>query len=341
MRGRTGMVVPVWYPAETEAAQAEALLLTTLADSPCCVLPEDVVVVVDGCPTAAVAAWALRERLAVDWGAPFQLIDAPVNRGKGAALVAGIRHLLQRGSGEPPLSWIATRDADGDHVIDDLPHLFRVGQQVADEQPGRPVCVIGRRANLHAPLGWVRGEYELLLNEVLVEAVAFRLARDGTVWDTRYLAQRAPDLQSGYKLYSRAAAETVVTALEGESAAHPELNLLRTGMEIVPFINVALAGGVFAEVERKSYYDQPVTSYGNADFPRFYGLKLAWALRRCAVPPAAAALLLDGALVRRPLYNDPQGRESLLRMRSLVLETLGDGTLLADTPPGPRMRTFL
>ena len=187
----------------------------------------------------------------------------------------------------------------------------------------------------------MRGEYELLLNEVLVEAVAFHLARQGTVWDTRYLVQRAPDLQSGYKLYSRTAAEGAVAALEREAASHPDLHLLRTGMEIVPFVDVALAGGVFAEVERKSYFDQPVTSYGNADLPRFYGLKLAWALRRCGVPTAAAALLLDGALARRPLYHDPQGRESLLRMRGLVLETLGGEVPPDDAPPQPRARTFL
>ena len=339
MRGRVGVVIPVWLAPDTAPEQAERLLETTLADSPACLRPDDVVVVSDGSPVAAAAARAVRDRLGREWGSPFDLLELPENGGKGAALGAGIRRLLDTRE-RAPLDWIAARDADGDHFLDDLPHLFRAGEQLAEECPGQPACVIGRRASLHAPMGWVRGEYELFLNEVLVDAVAFALAREGRVWDTRYLVDRAPDLQSGYKLYSRAAAELSLRALEAEAAAHPELNVLRTGMEIVPFVSLALGGGIFAEVERKTFFDQPVTSYGSVDFSRFYGSKLAWALRRCGVPPAAAALMMDGVLARRPLYCDPQGRESLLRTRRLVLESLEAGT--AEGPPAePRMRRIL
>jgi hypothetical protein len=200
--------------------------------------------------------------------------------------------------------------------------------------------VVGCRADLHAPLGWVRAEFELLLNEVLVDALAYALARRRDVWDTRFLTGRSPDLQSGYKLYSRAATRLAIQALENEATRHPDLGLLRTGMEVVPFVTLALAGAVFAEVGRKTYFDQPVTSYGKADFAQFYGHKLAWALHRCELPPRAAALLLDGALAHSPLYRDPNGRETLLRMRALVLEWLQAGDA-DDVPLVPLARTFL
>lgn len=339
MRGRVGVVIPAWYSAETAPEVAERLLLTTLADSPACVAPQDIVVVVDSSPVAAEAARTLQGRLAHEWGEPFELVELPENRGKGAALVTGIRRLLD-GDEDRSLNWIATRDADGDHLIDDLPHLFRAGTQV-EAEGGPLVCVIGRRASLHAPMGWVRGEYELLLNEVLIDAVAFRRAQDGAAWDTRYLAGRVPDLQSGYKLFNRAAAARAADSLESEAATRPDLSLLRVGMEIVPFVSLALEGAAFAETERKTYFDQPVTSYGRVDLPHFYGSKLAWALERCGIPPAAAAIILDGALGRRPLFTDPDGRASLLAMRSLVLDTLCGATWPPEVPPMPRLRMFL
>jgi hypothetical protein len=337
MRGRVGVVIPAWFSRHLPVAEAESLLYTTLTDSPSCVQPEDLVVVVDGSPVASAAAAAVRERLTGEWGEPFTILELQENEGKGAALVVGIRHLLERLG--IPLLWIAARDADGDHLIDDLPHLYRTGGQLVEQNAGRPVAVIGRRTHVHAPLGWLRGEFELLVNEVLVEGVAYALTRQARVWDTRYLVSRAPDLQSGYKLYNRAAAETALHALKAETLAHPDLQLLRTGMEIVPFVSIALDGGVFAEVERKTFYDQPITSYGNVDLSRFYGSKLAWALRRCAVPAGPALTLFDGALSRRPLFTDPRGREEALRTRALLLELLGGGSF--EVPAEPRMRQFL
>lgn len=334
MRGRVSVVVPAWFSPDTPVETAAGHLLATLIDSPCCVRPGDVRVVVDGSETARGALAAIRRDHPGAWG--FRTIDLPENRGKGGAVIAGIRTLLEE---NPELDWIATRDADADHAIEDLPHLFRVGEQLAEDT--RSVCVIGRRADLHAPLGWVRGEYELLLNEVLVEAVAFALAREGRVWDTRFLVNRAPDLQSGYKLFSRAAAAQAVAALEQADAAHPDLHLARTGMEVVPFVALALSGTAFAEVERKTFYDQPVTSYGRVDFTRFYGGKLAWALRTCGVPLSAAALLLDGAAAHRPLFTDPDGRAGLLALRRLVLEQLTAGTTPEEIHAEPRTRRFI
>jgi hypothetical protein len=337
LRPRLAIVVPAWYSPATDPGDAQRLLLTTLADCATLVEPERVVVVVDGSPVAGRAARAVQAHLRPRWGASFTLIELEENQGKGAAIVAGLKHLL--GDRNPP-EWTAVRDADGDHLLDDLPHLARAGVQIADENPGRPVAVVGRRTSLHAPMGWVRGEFELLVNEVLIDGLAYALARAGSVWDARYLIDRVLDLQSGYKLYSRDAASIAVEALTREADRRPELKLARTGMEIVPSVEIALAGGVWGEVARKTFFDQPVTSYGSVNFAEFYGSKLAWALERCAVPAEAAAPLIDGALLRRPLYCDPSGRAALLDWRRYVLSALagddGPATLVAE-PRGRRL----
>jgi hypothetical protein len=337
-RGRVAAVIPAWFPPDASPEEAGRLLRTTLAGSPVCLLPRDVVVVVDGCPSAQDAAERLRDELGDAWGQPFTLLSLPENQGKGGAVLAGVRVLLERA--DPP-EWIATRDADGDHLIDDLPHLFRAGEQVAAENPAVPVCVIGRRARLDAPMGWLRAEFELLLNEVLIEAVAWALARKGEVWDTRYLVSRAPDLQSGYKLFGRQAAELGMAGLDRADAAFPELRLRRTGMELVPFVTLAVAGAVFAEVERKTFYDQPVTSYGRVDLARFYGAKLGWALRECGLSRRIGLVLVDGALARRPLFCDPGGRERALALRELVAELLDQEREQPGPPQAPRFRKLL
>jgi len=335
LRGRVGMVIPAWYPPGVPAAEAARLLATTLADNWALVRLEDVMVVVDGSDAARTAAASVTQDLGDAGHGAVEVLDFQTNAGKGAALGAGFRRLLEH----TELEWFGVRDADGDHFIEDLPHLYRIAEQVTADCPNRPVCVVGSRANVHAPLGWLRGEFELLLNEIVVDALAFALAREGRAWDTRYLALRAPDLQSGYKLYNRQAVEIATRGLETQAKAHPDFSLLRTGMEIVPFVEVALAGGIAAEVQRKTFYDQPVTSYGRVELHRFYGRKLAWALKRCAVPSGAATVLLDGALARRPLFTDPQGRTHALAMRELVMDALGGNPQARAS--GPRARRFL
>ena len=60
----------------------------------------------------------------------------------------------------------------------------------------------------------MRGEFETLLNRVLVEAVSFALAQRQHILNTRYfsLLGEYPDLHSGYKVYSRRVCELMVEA---------------------------------------------------------------------------------------------------------------------------------
>lgn len=327
--GRVGCIVPVWFPGRVDAEEAAVYLRTTLAGTTTCLDPQDLLLVIDGCAAAAAAAERLRTEFAAEWGTPFQLMTLPQNRGKGGALSAGLERVLAE---KPQLDWIAFRDADGDHFIDDLPHFFRLGEQLAatdGERSSVPALVIGRRSAVHPSLGWMRAEFELLCNQVIVESAAYALARSGRVWDTRFLVDRVPDLQSGYKFFNRAAAEIALHAFIHEAALHPDLDLPRIGMEVAPFLRAVLAGCRVGEVERKSWYDQPVTAYGSIDFASYYGGKLVWALRACEIPPDVVPILIDSALAVRPLFADPEGRTRALAMRRYVHERLG----LPD--PGP------
>jgi hypothetical protein len=341
MRGRIGLVVPVWFPEDLPDALCETLLRTTLADCSSCLRPEHVALVVDGVPRLA----ALAQRLSAEVGgsgAPddiaFQVLASAVNQGKGGALVVGWEALLA----DPALEFIATRDADGDHFLDDLPHLFRLGEQMSRETNNTRVVVIGRRTAVHPPLGWRRGEYEQVVNAMLVEALQFSLARHGRVLPRQYWAADVPDLQSGYKLYSRAACAEAVRALRKADQERPELQPLRRGMEILPFAAVCAAGGIAGEAPRATYYDQPVTSYGRVDRVRFFGDPLAWSLRELEVAPDAARGILDNALARSTLMTDPDGRRELLALRRHTLETLAAlRGVEAEDLPEPHTRQFL
>jgi hypothetical protein len=338
MKGRVGLVVPVWFPTDAPDALCERLLRTTLADCPACLEPEHVVLVVDGVPRLTALAERLAEEGAAAWGAPFRVLAPAVNQGKGGALVAGWEALLA----DAALEFIAARDADGDHFVDDLPHLFRLGDQITRETGAAQVLVIGRRTDLHPPLGWLRGEMEQVVNAVLVEALQFSLARRGEVLARRYWAADVPDLQSGYKLFSRAACAEAVRALREAEQSHPDLQPFRRGMEILPFTAVLNAGGIAGEARRYTYYDQPVTSYGRVDRARFFGDPLAWSLQMLDVPPEAARHLVDNALARCPLMTDPTGRQELLALRRHTLETVARlcGEELGAIPE-PCSRRFL
>jgi hypothetical protein len=125
MRGRVDLVVPVWFPENVPDALCETLLRTTLAGCSSCLRPEHVALVVDGVPRLTALAQRLSVELGGSSGEPttaFQVLSPIVNQGKGGALVVGWEALLA----DPALEFIATRDADGDHFLDDLPHLFRL-----------------------------------------------------------------------------------------------------------------------------------------------------------------------------------------------------------------------
>lgn len=321
MKSSLGMVVPVWFPADTEEAMVYRLLSDALADVELFVEPPNVLLYVDGCPRAEGTVWQVVEEAADRLSAPFAATVAATNLGKGGAVATAFEELLQR----PGVRYLCVRDCDGDHSIYDLPHLFRLATQIEDAEEADLVGVCGRRFSLHRPLGFWRGEYELIVSELTWECLKIALGREGRTPREQYMNAygRIPDVQSGYKVYTRAAAEIVAHSIRRADAEHPGLGLMGWGVEVVPFVEIILAGGVFGEVQRLAWQTQPVSGFDQTARTQEYAREAIWVFKRLGIGPAAAGRLLDAILPRSTLYQDPAGRSELLKMRSLVLEALG------------------
>ena len=316
-----GMVIPAWYPERLSAAGVERLLTLALADfRPCC-LSERVVIVVDGQPRVAEIARRVADAAGERSGCRPRVSALAENVGKGGAVAAGIEMLLDQDG----VSEIVVRDADGDHFMDDVPHLFRAAAQVQGETENPRVIAVGGRANLHRPMGLVRGQFELLLNDALWQALAFALAKHGRVLDETWFAAYGaiPDLQSGFKLYSRAAADVACRGIRQAQKNAPDLDMARWGAEVVPIVELLVAGGVICQINRITMEGQPASAFENADHSRMYGNKLAWAFGRLGLDAAQACRLFDNAAARSLIGLDAGSAPALDAIRALLQEHLG------------------
>ncbi|MGD8238102.1 MAG: hypothetical protein PVH68_06085 [Armatimonadota bacterium] len=330
MKGSLGMVIPVWYPEDMRAGTMRELLSLTLSDVELFVHMENVVLHVDGCPRVAPIVEELRDEAWQRLGSSFDVSMKEENLGKGGAVALGYERLLER----QELQFVCTRDGDGDHSIYDLPHLYRLARQIQGAEQTDLVAVCGRRFGRHRPLGLWRGEYEAVMAELIWEGLKCALARDGRALNTQYLNSygRVPDVQSGYKVYSRAAATLVTEGLWRANREHPDLGMLGWGVEIVPAVEIVLAGGVYGEMMRTTYETQPVSTFDQSQRNEEYAREAIWVLKRLEIAPPAAARLLDGIIPRTALYQDGAGRRELLAMRALVLEGLGHDAADPDEP---------
>lgn len=321
IRDSVGMLIPIWFREETGEQGCYELLGRALEDVELFVRPDNLLLVVDGCPVAEGPARRLHAEMAERLGEACRLRVLEENLGKGGAVVEGFRQLL----GHEGLRWFSIRDDDGDHSIYDLPHLFRLGEQMLSQERTDTIIVCGRRAGRDRPLGTWRAEYERLLAELVWEALKAALARDGKALNSQYLNAyaRYPDLQSGYKLYSRAAAQLAADCLQREAAQYPDYELLGWGVEVVPAVEALLAGGLWGEMMRITYETQPQSTFDRTDLWGSYGREAAWALRRLELPPAQALQLMDNILPHCRLYQGGVGRDELLRLRAFVARELG------------------
>lgn len=159
-----GVVIPAY--------QAAATLADVIAGVRRAVPTARLVVVDDGSVDGTDASARRTGATVVRWEA---------NRGKGAALAAGIDRVLGLGAG-----WVVTLDADGQHPAAAIPALL-------------------------APLG--AGAADLVLG-ARRRTAAMPLARRGTNWLSSVLASRiaghtVPDAQTGFRAFTRAVAERV------------------------------------------------------------------------------------------------------------------------------------
>jgi hypothetical protein len=147
----------------------------------------------------------------------------------------------------------------------------------------------------------------------------------GRALNSQYLNAygRVPDIQSGYKVYSRAAATLAAEGLWRANREYRDLQMLGWGVEIVPAVEIIMAGGIFGEMLRITYETQPISTFDQSQRREEYAREAIWVLKRLDVPPPAAAQLLDDIIPRTTLYQDAAGREELLAMRAHVLHGLG------------------
>ncbi len=316
-RERVGMVIPTWFPPTMPLDEVKQFLRLTLADVELFARPERVLLVVDGCPTALPAAHEAAGEVARRTGTHSVVLDAGVNRGKGGAISNGFRRLLEWGDTE----LLCVRDADNDHSIYDLPALLGVAAKIEQVEQTDNYWVLGRRRSLERPLGFPRGEYERILNVLTCRAVDFALAREGRARVTTYHAAQGPtpDLQSGYKLYTRATAGRLIEGLERADREDPT-EPLRWGAEFVPAVELYMRGAILGEASRSTYDVQPQTTFDESDRVDAFGKQIAWLFRRLAIPVQAAQAWLDGVLAATPIRALAGGWEELLALRRYVLE---------------------
>lgn len=196
------------------------------------------------------------------------------------------------------------------------------------------LIIVGRRNHPHRALGWIRGEFETLMNRVLVDVVRFALAQRQHVLKTQYfsLSGEYPDLHSGYKVYSRRVCELMIER-PWERPPWVGAEIYRFGVEAVPFVEAAMAGAIVGEITRLTQ-EPEFSGHGAFARPETNGSVLLWTFLRLGIAASQAAPLLDNHLSRVLLWTDPEGRASLLALRQYVLERLQEAMQEASALPG-------
>ena len=337
IRERTALVMPQWFSPEIDAEQVEQIVRLNLAGVDDYASPEHVCLVIDACPVAERAVAALNESRSAAGLCAYPTVVNDQNLGQGGSLVRGFAALIERGC---PADWFVTRDADGDHFINDLPHLARMADQLDAIANDGCYMVVGRRVDVRRPMTWFRGELEELVNATLMDALSCRLARRGEVIDQRFMhpdvsgagpGMARPDTQSGYKLYSLDLVRRVIDeyATLGEPPWGPDT--FRYLGQVAPFWVCIDAGGVAGEVIRASLTCQSVSSFGPETFERQYRAKLHYILKRSELPVPAARQILANAIMRSGLWTHPDGRTLCRSLWTDLADELGfdaDGGLI-------------
>jgi len=320
MRREVAVVVPVWFPEEIDDESARMLLSATLQDSGTYLEWTKTQIVVDGSDRWARVARTVQDEIGGRCGATFALVETDRNGGKGYAVLAGIERVLAADD----TAYVAVWDCDGDHSANELMTLYRVAKHIETEEGNGKVLVVGQRADLHASLGYIRGQLELLMNRTITEGLKYRLAQDGCVFDTRYCAMYGSDIDihSGYKLFSRELAALYIRSDQWQRTVVPECDLYRWGVEAIPWVESVMAGATVGAVLRSSYVEQPASAHSEFADEKVVAGIIAWAMTRLDVPTTVAQQIVANELPRLTLVHDAGNRTHLLRIASRIIDAL-------------------
>lgn len=326
LRDAIGIVIPIWFSKKVDPQQVEALLTETMVGWESYVRSENIVFVLDGCDWCIVPLRKVQRSLG---GEGWQVILKEQNSGKGGTVLVGLELLLEQGKAQ----YLVIRDSDNDHLLIDLPRLLQLGRLIQHERKTELLMVIGSRNSLHFPMSFTRGEWERIVDEVIIEAAKFALAKDGKVPDLTYCAfhtDKPPDFMSGYKLFTATSAALACRALRDAHERFPDLDLLRYGWEGVSSLAILLAGGILGEVTRLTYKRQPVSGYGDKASADLYGRQILYAMRTVGLCGDTVRIFFDNATRRSLLWTQQPQRDILLKVRQIVLADLNAPTEMSD-----------
>jgi len=306
----TAVIIPVYFEPEVEADRIGSILESTFRHQELFCLRENLLAVVD---SGSAAEAVFRESVAGSALQGVRVHSLQKNRCKAGAVKEGLEILLDQTRAE----YFVTRDCDGDHFLEDLPRLINFLLHCRNLTGNENICVMGSRASLAKPMGWVRQEWENLTNDFITGLLSLKLAVEGRVLDQRFWNGSPPDIQSGYRVYSREAARL---AVQGLKKLPEKREILKFACEFEPFIDLSLAGGLFCQVNRLTLVEQPVSSYQGTDYSLAYGSYLGHATSRLGVEFDKSLLLFDNAISRSPLFYTDY-REEVLKCRSFLDDT--------------------
>jgi hypothetical protein len=316
LRRATGVVIPVFIPSSTDPAFARRMVHDTAAGFAALLdTPTRVCLSVDGSPLGLDAARAAARELGVS------VLHYEANRGK----LFAVRHGMSRLLADTAIDYLAVADQDGDHFANELLNFIRAARHVEHTAALDRVIVLGQRATRHHPMGFLRGELEELADRLLLDALTYHAALSGRPLRMEFASPfgEYPDFHSGFKLFTRRTAEAVFLP-EPNPAGLPEDAVSRHAVEAVMTVEAILSGALLAVLRRSTFDEQPVSAFGLFNRRRMTADMILWPCRRLGAPREFVAQWIDNCLPRILLGTlVPQGREELLEVRRLVLETYG------------------
>lgn len=161
--------------------------------------------------------------IAADAGA--QVLRHSSNRGKGAALLSGMRWLFDRG-----FTHAATMDGDGQHMASEIPLLLAV----ASREPRALVIGVRRLESMHV---------------AAINLFANRLANR---WIERASGRSIPDTQSGFRIYPLC--ETLALGIRSGHFAFETEVLIRAARSGLPIRSVPVRVYYPNPAQRVSHY---------------------------------------------------------------------------------------
>jgi hypothetical protein len=174
-------------------------------------------------------------------------------------------------------------------------------------------------------MGFLRGELEELADRILLDALTYHAALSGQALRLEYATslEEFPDFHSGYKLFSRGAAQAVFLS-EPRPCGVAEVAYYRHAVEAVMSVEALLAGARLVLVNRSTLNQQPISTFGLLDRARLTTDKIVWPCRRLGVPGRFVEQWMRNHLPRLLLCTlAPQGQSEVRQIRRLVLQDFG------------------